>query len=112
MCIRDRSDVNLLANVSNGLAPYEFAWTGPNGFSSNVENPVLVNVDASHTGLYSLIVTDDNGCISQAAAVAIDIADSPDAPVFSNPGPICYNDALELNVQVYSGTSVTYHWIG
>ncbi len=45
--------------VTGGAFPYEFSWTGPNDFTSNV--PVLSNLSA---GTYVLTVTDTNGCIA------------------------------------------------
>ncbi|MBS1583165.1 MAG: T9SS type A sorting domain-containing protein, partial [Bacteroidetes bacterium] len=54
----------MLMGSGNG----DFAWTGPNGFASNDQNPMV-----SEAGTYSLVVTGDNGCSSQAAAqVALD----------------------------------------
>ncbi|MGB1075972.1 MAG: T9SS type A sorting domain-containing protein, partial [Flavobacteriales bacterium] len=43
--------------VTGGTFPYEFAWTGPNNFTST--EPVLSNISA---GTYVLTVTDANGC--------------------------------------------------
>ncbi|MBS1582814.1 MAG: SBBP repeat-containing protein, partial [Bacteroidetes bacterium] len=54
----------MLMGSGNG----DFAWTGPNGFTSNDQNPVV-----AAAGTYALIVTGDNGCSSQASAqVALD----------------------------------------
>ena len=46
-CTDGTEDVTLNAAVSGGQAPYTFAWTGPNGFTSTVANPTLSNVDAT-----------------------------------------------------------------
>ena len=43
--------------VTGGTFPYQFAWTGPNDFTST--EPVLDNISA---GTYVLTVTDANGC--------------------------------------------------
>jgi len=43
--------------VTGGTFPYEFAWTGPNEFTST--EPALSNISA---GTYVLTVTDANGC--------------------------------------------------
>ncbi|MBK9177502.1 MAG: choice-of-anchor L domain-containing protein [Flavobacteriales bacterium] len=51
------SDGSIAVDVTGGTAPYIYAWTGPDGFSSSAED--LVNLSA---GTYSLVVTDDNGC--------------------------------------------------
>lgn len=47
------------ANVSGGTTPYNIAWTGPNGFTSN-----NIDISAVGSGAYLLTVTDGNGCTS------------------------------------------------
>ena len=39
-----------------------YHWTGPNGFTSNLPNPVLTNPTVANVGTYVLTVTDDGGC--------------------------------------------------
>ncbi|MEO7082029.1 MAG: choice-of-anchor L domain-containing protein, partial [Flavobacteriales bacterium] len=43
--------------VSGGTAPYQYAWSGPNGFTATTAS--ISNLPA---GAYHLILTDDNGC--------------------------------------------------
>ncbi len=43
--------------ASGGTAPYQYAWSGPNGFTAST--PSISNLPA---GTYHLILTDDNGC--------------------------------------------------
>ncbi len=52
--------------VSNGTPIYAFAWTGPNGFTSVAED--LTGLAA---GMYTVIVTDDNGCSRTASYTVI-----------------------------------------
>ncbi len=47
----------LFATVSGGSGQYSFSWTGPNGFSSNVEDPGAV-VPVNQLNTYTLTVTD------------------------------------------------------
>ncbi|MBK7086676.1 MAG: hypothetical protein IPH53_19295 [Flavobacteriales bacterium] len=49
----------MLSGSGNG----DFAWTGPNGFTSGDQNPVV-----SAPGIYELTVTGTNGCTSVAQA--------------------------------------------
>ncbi len=44
-------------SVSGGIAPYTFAWTGPNGYSSSDED--LIDIGA---GTYTVTVSDGAGC--------------------------------------------------
>jgi len=51
------ADGMLSPNAMSGLAPYDYAWTGPGGFTSDLETPTVIE-----GGTYILIVTDANGC--------------------------------------------------
>jgi len=55
--------IQLTANPTGGIAPYNYSWTGPNGFTSNIENPTLIT-SLSSGGVYSLTVTDSCGATS------------------------------------------------
>ena len=39
-----------------------YTWTGPNGFTSNLQNPSIPNVNATHSGQYTCTVTGTGGC--------------------------------------------------
>lgn len=39
-----------------------YAWTGPNGFTSNLQNPTITNANLSHSGQYSCSITGTGGC--------------------------------------------------
>ncbi|MCC6462871.1 MAG: gliding motility-associated C-terminal domain-containing protein [Saprospiraceae bacterium] len=57
-------------------ASVSWKWTGPNGFTSSLQNPI-VSVD----GTYDLVVTGANGCTSAASAFVAKNTLSPDAAV-------------------------------
>ncbi len=52
--------------MESGNQAVQWDWTGPGGFSSNEQNPVLsyANVQA---GAYSVVVSDANGCTATAS---------------------------------------------
>lgn len=45
----------------NSDPPYQYQWTGPNGFTSTSQN-----IFGLYSGLYSITVTDSHGCIAKA----------------------------------------------
>lgn len=53
----DGQDGSISLLVSGGLGPYQYAWTGPNGFAST--DPDLDELGA---GTYTVDVSDANGC--------------------------------------------------
>ncbi len=62
--ICEGNTLNLTANPTGGIAPFTFVWTGPNGFTSTLQNPTIPNVVLANAGVYSLITTDSLGAIS------------------------------------------------
>ncbi len=57
----------LEANIEGGVAPYSFSWTGPDGFVSDLQNPIIPNVTFLNQGWYYLTVGDDSGCPSNVS---------------------------------------------
>jgi hypothetical protein len=45
-----------------------YAWQGPNGFTSTLQNPVIASAVAANAGVYTVSVDDGQGCIGQAVA--------------------------------------------
>ncbi|MCX6297396.1 MAG: gliding motility-associated C-terminal domain-containing protein [Bacteroidetes bacterium] len=48
--------------VGGGTGPYIFAWTGPSSFSASTED-----IASLTAGSYSVLVTDNNGCIASTS---------------------------------------------
>jgi gliding motility-associated-like protein len=84
-------DILNLACLPNGMASY--SWSGPNGFTSNIQNPtVSANATLAMAGLYTVTVTDIAGCSNTASTTVIVTA----API-ADAGPndsICFGDTL------------------
>jgi len=57
--------VNLTSSAS-GLGPFTYSWTGPNGYTSSAQNPVINNINASQFGDYTVVVTGAGGCTASA----------------------------------------------
>lgn len=57
--------------TASGGASY--SWTGPNGFTSNLQNPVINNITPSAAGLYTVNVTTATGC-SAPATISIQVS--------------------------------------
>lgn len=47
-----------------------YAWTGPNGYTSTTQNPVIANATAANSGTYTVVAT-VNGCSSNPATVNV-----------------------------------------
>lgn len=55
-------------NATAGFTTYQ--WSRPDGFSSSLRNPSISNADASHSGTYTLVVTNSAGCTT---TVTVDV---------------------------------------
>jgi gliding motility-associated-like protein len=82
------STLNLAASAMPGVV---YNWTGPDGFTSSSQNPILSNISSIHAGNYAATVT-LNGCSSTAATTSVRV----DRPVQVNAGSdqlVCINTA-------------------
>lgn len=58
--------INLSSSYSGGSSPFNIAWTGSNNFTSSTQNPSINSVSAANAGVYTVKVTDNNGCSGSA----------------------------------------------
>lgn len=99
--------VNILASVSS-LSPVQaIAWTGPSGYTSNVEDPN----DITTPGIYTLLVTPANGCTSTTTVeVKQDIA-TPAGPAAIGGELNCNKPSISISANTTT-QNVTYNWAG
>ncbi len=98
-----------LTTTATGAISYN--WSGPNGFTSNQQNPLLNNVQAADTGQYMLVIRDSLGCISDSATMILSMDTLPTAPTTDGGNFICQGDTLFLVAQGTAGCDST-QWIG
>ncbi len=55
--------IALLSSSSNAVS---YKWAGPNGFTSNIQNPTIASAQLSHGGVYTLTATSVSGCTATA----------------------------------------------
>ena len=94
--------------VSGGTPTYTYSWTGPGGFSSNSQN-----INGLVGGLYSVTITDLNGCTTTLTDILVNsfvgLDENIDIQfnVFPNPTNGLFNVALnrefekEITLSVY-----------
>ncbi len=56
--------INLFGG-SDGMISYN--WSGPEGFTSSIQNPTLSDIPSSGAGTYTLLIEDANGCQNTAS---------------------------------------------
>ncbi|MBL0145016.1 MAG: hypothetical protein IPP48_03885 [Chitinophagaceae bacterium] len=89
-----------------------YLWTGPNGFTSTMQNPTIVDViEANHQGFYTLQLTSTaTNCKSVPVSVLVDIHHFPDNIIAVNNSPKCEGSNINLDASSLFGAS--YSWIG
>ena len=98
------SDIQLTSSVSGST----YQWTGPNGFTSSEQNPVIPNATQANTGDYSLVVTNTSGCSSISRKTSVEVNNLP-VPEISSNSPVCEGIDIQLTSSI-SGS--TYQWTG
>ncbi|MGZ4036340.1 MAG: hypothetical protein ACXVPQ_00840, partial [Bacteroidia bacterium] len=94
------SSINL---TSGGGSTYN--WSGPNSFSSTLQNPTIAASTAAMAGVYTVTVTSAAGCTS---TTSINVTVTTPTTSASNTGPYCANATIQLNAPAAS----SYTWSG
>ena len=85
-----------------------YLWSGPNGFASSSQNPVIDNVGPANAGIYYLNVM-LNGCTSPTDSIKVAINDPPVANAGGDTLVCIAVPAVQLNGKV-SGGATTGIW--
>jgi Zn-dependent metalloprotease len=73
----------------------QFNWSGPNGFISTAQNPIITNATTNNNGSYVCIITDANGC-SGSSSLKVNLNASPTI-IVSGGDVICSGSSVQLN---------------
>lgn len=84
-----------------------FSWTGPNGFTSTVDDPQIPNASSLHNGLYTVTIA-LNGCSSLPGSVNVLVHPNPNAPNIIGDLVYCDGDSVLLSTTIDS--NLTYQW--
>lgn len=95
---------------STAIANATYAWTGPNGFASSEQNPLLTAAGMQANGNYSLTVT-VNDCTSSVVTVPVTVNALPQFTVEGNT-TLCDGQTSSLTVvpDNFDGNAVSYQW--
>ncbi len=98
--------IKLFASSVSGVT---YSWTGPGGFSSSLQNPILINALPSQAGNYIVTATLNN-CVSVADTTVVIVHPTPGIPTARNNGPLCTGNTLLLTADTIIGAG--YSWVG
>ncbi|GAB5418196.1 MAG: hypothetical protein Crog4KO_28270 [Crocinitomicaceae bacterium] len=94
-------------NGPNGTS-YIYSWTGPNGFTSNVQNPTLPATMAAN-GTYQLILTDNTCPLADTAETIVVVNEVPDVDPTADQ-TLCHDDLTQLVTFTGSVANTTFNW--
>ncbi len=83
-----------------------YTWTGPNGFTSTLQNPTISAVTLAATGTYTVSISYGSSCAASATTVVtVNVA----TPTGTNNPTICSNSTASLTATCTSGTTPTWY---
>ncbi len=82
-----------------------FQWSGPNGFSSTSQDPIILNASASNIGEYSVIVT-LNSFIVDTATTQVVVYPYPVVTFYPSAPYVCAGDSLFVTAL----GATNYYW--
>lgn len=88
--------------VTNGVT---YSWTGPNSFTSSLQNPVITNVTAAMAGIYTCVTTNANGCTGTST---VNLATYQATMSAGANSPVCPGSPINLTA---SGSG-NFSWTG
>lgn len=99
-CEGETIDLNTIAG---GVG---YAWTGPNSFSDNIQNPNITSATTIMAGTYSVTVTFVGGCTS-SATTTVTVNTNPAAPIITLSGSptFCSGNSIDLTSSYASGNT-------
>jgi len=76
VCTGNNLQLNSGTSTPGGMS---YAWTGPNSFTSNLQNPVVNNITTAAAGTYTVIYTSTGpgACVSAAANTIVVVNSTP-----------------------------------
>lgn len=94
--------------VTHNASIISFNWTGPNGFTSIAQNPIITNISTANSGVYYSEIK-SYGCIKRDT-LDVQVKPNPSLPAVGSNSTVCAGDTLYLTASSTSGA--TYTWTG
>jgi gliding motility-associated-like protein len=105
----ESENLNLFATAVTSAT---YHWTGPNGFTSTLQNPTLNSISTSQNGIYT-VYAEQNGCPSGNSNVTVLVNPLPNFAINQDCVGREYQIwATRLNETSYNEATSTFSWVG
>jgi gliding motility-associated-like protein len=104
-------DTQSLYLLASKIPNATYQWSGPNGFTSNEQNPIITPISSLNNGTYTVKVI-ENGCDSGESSIEVVVSSQPQFTLEST----CIENAFTIQA-IASNSSfetmvVAFSWIG
>jgi len=91
---------------------YVYLWSGPNGFFSTEQNPIIANPNPENEGIYTLNVFNDGGCSSPSVSITLENLSNfnVELDIFITSLSACIGSDLTFFTDFVAGDNVQYIW--
>ncbi|MBP1673575.1 MAG: C-terminal target protein [Bacteroidetes bacterium] len=96
---------NIQLTCNNPQINATYSWTGPNGFTSNLSNPIISNVTSLNSGVYTLVMT-VNSQSSAPASTTVVVNPVPNVNLTASTSAICQGS----NSTLTASGATNYVW--
>lgn len=101
------SNGNINLSAPSGASTY--TWTGPAGYTSNQQNPVISNASTGNQGTYTLQAT-TNGC-TNSGTINVNVYNALSIPSITSSTVICNKQSTSLTGSALGGSGgYLYNW--
>jgi len=101
--------LELTSSVTGGVPAYDYSWTGPNGFSSNIQNPTIPDIVPAGSGDYILTITDINDC-QTTATTTVTIYQLPNVTANPVSQEVCHDFASTSIIFNSNVPGAVFNW--
>jgi hypothetical protein len=100
---------DILLSASSNVPGSTFAWTGPNGFTSTDEDPVITGGTLTMSGTYT-VVASANGCSSTPTTTSVSVNVTPTTPVVvPTVWSLCPGGSVNIAASSTALSTITYN---